>query len=169
MNKACVYYCEGEDDQKLIDTLKMRPGRILPGKSKTLNVVQNLIPRSVLLSIKPETNIVLVFDTDVTSNIDTVQRNIKNIGKFCHGVRIIFLLQVKNLEDELERCTDVKSVTELTKSKSVSDFKASFRKMNNEQCRLMLEKHGIDVSKLWVTEAPAEFAFAERNSELIKY
>ena len=28
MNKACVYYCEGEDDQKLIDSLKVSPGKI---------------------------------------------------------------------------------------------------------------------------------------------
>ena len=43
MNKMCVYYCEGEDDQKLIDALKIEPYKILPGKSKKLNVVQNLI------------------------------------------------------------------------------------------------------------------------------
>lgn len=27
MNKTCVYYCEGEDDQKLIDALKVAPGQ----------------------------------------------------------------------------------------------------------------------------------------------
>ena len=25
MNKICVYYCEGEDDQKLVDALKRSP------------------------------------------------------------------------------------------------------------------------------------------------
>ena len=59
MNKMCVYYCEGEDDQKLIDALKVAPGKILPGKSKKLNVVQSLIPKSILLAIKPDTNVVL--------------------------------------------------------------------------------------------------------------
>lgn len=39
MNKTCVYYCEGEDDQKLVDALKRSPSKILPGKSKKLNVV----------------------------------------------------------------------------------------------------------------------------------
>ena len=34
MNKTCVYYCEGEDDQKLIDALKVTPNKILSGKSK---------------------------------------------------------------------------------------------------------------------------------------
>lgn len=36
MNKTCVYYCEGEDDQKLIDALKVTPNKILSGKSKNL-------------------------------------------------------------------------------------------------------------------------------------
>ena len=135
MNKTCVYYCEGEDDQKLIDALKVTPGKILPGKSKKLNVVK---------------------------------KNIDNINKYCHGVKIVYLLQVKNLEDELVRCTDVKSVMELTKSKSLSNFKADFRKINEEQCRHTLERHKIDVNRLWITDAPNAFDFAERNSELIK-
>lgn len=168
MNKACVYYCEGEDDQKLIDALKVAPGKILPGKSKKLNVVQSLIPKSILIGIKHDTNVVLVFDTDVTTNLDVVKKNVENIKKYCRGVKIIYLLQVKNLEDELVRCTDVKNVTELTRSKSLSNFKADFRKMKDEQCRNTLERHKLAVDRLWTTTAPVEFDFAEKNSELIK-
>lgn len=168
MNKTCVYYCEGEDDQKLIDALKVFPSKILPGKSKKLNVIQSLIPKSILLGIKPETNVALVFDTDVTTNLDVIKKNIENIRKYCHGVKIIYLLQVKNLEDELVRCTDVKMILELTKSKSLSNFKTDFRKMKDEQCRNTLERHRIDVNSLWTTKAPDEFEFAERNSGLVK-
>ena len=168
MNKTCVYYCEGEDDQKLIDALKVAPFKIQPGKSKKLNVVQTLIPKSILLGIKPDTNVVLVFDTDVTTNLYIVKKNIENIKKYCRGVKIINLLQVKNLEDELVRCTDVKTVLELTKSKSLSNFKADFRKMKDEQCRSMLDRHRVDVERLWTTKAPGEFEFAERNSSVIK-
>lgn len=168
MNKTCVYYCEGEDDQKLIDALKVAPSKIQPGKSKKLNVVQTLIPKSILLGIKPDTNVVLVFDTDVTTNLYIVKKNIENIKKYCRGVKIINLLQVKNLEDELVRCTDVKTVLELTKSKSLSNFKADFRKMKDEQCRSMLDRHRVDVERLWTTKAPGEFEFAERNSSVIK-
>lgn len=168
MNRTCVYYCEGEDDQKLIDALKSSPSKIQPGKSKKLNVVQNLIPKSILLGIKPDTNVVLIFDTDVTTNLDVVKKNIENIKKYCRGVKIINLLQVKNLEDELVRCTDVKSVLELTKSKSLSNFKADVRKMKNEQCRNMLDRHKINVDRLWTTKASGEFEFAERNSSAIK-
>ncbi len=111
---------------------------------------------------------VLIFDTDVTTNLDVVKKNIENIKKYCRGVKIINLLQVKNLEDELVRCTDVKSVLELTKSKSLSNFKADFRKMKNEQCRNMLDRHKINVDRLWTTKASGEFEFAERNSSAIK-
>ena len=145
-----------------------RAGKILPGKSKKLNVVQSLIPKSILLGIKPDTNVVLVFDTDVIINLDVVKKNIGNIKKYCHGVKIIYLLQVKNLEEELVHCIDVKSVIELTKSKSLSNFKADFRMMKQEQCRRTLDKHKIDVDRLWTTVAPDEIDFVERNSSMIK-
>ena len=168
MNKTCVYYCEGEDDLKLVDALKVSPSRILPGKSKKLNVVQTLIPKSILVGIKPGSNVVLVFDTDVTTNLDVVKKNIQNIKMYCQGVKIVYLLQVKKLEDELVRCTDIKSVLELTKSKSISNFKADFRKMKEAECRHTLERHKLDVDRLWTTTAPADFDFAERNSEFVK-
>ena len=141
MNKNCVYYCEGEDDLKLVDALKVSPG----------------------------SNVVLVFDTDVVSNLDMIKKNIDNIKKYCQGVNIIYLLQVKNLEDELTRCTDVKSVLELTKSKSLSNFKADFKKLKDVECRYTLERHKIDVNRLWTTPAPKEFDFATRNSNQVKW
>lgn len=75
---------------------------------------------------------------------------------------------MKNLEDELVRSADIKTVMELTKSKSISNFKADFRKMKDEQCRNTLERHKKDVTQLWITKAPREFDFIERNSDLIK-
>ena len=168
MNKACLYYCEGEDDQKLIDALKVSPGKILPGKSRKLNVIQTLIPKSILVGIKPGSNVVLLFDTDVTVNLEILKKNIENIKKYCQGVKLIYLLQVRNLEDELIRCTDVSSVLELTKSKSLSNFKADFRKMKETECRHSLEHHKIDTELLWETPASDEFSFIERNSKLIK-
>ncbi len=97
-----------------------------------------------------------------------MKKNIENIEKYCCNVSIINLLQVTNLEDELTRCTDVKTVMDLTKSKSISNFKADFRKMKDEQCRNMLERHKIDVENMWTTTAPKEFDFVQRNDELIK-
>lgn len=167
-SKLCTYFCEGEDDLKLVNALKLEPSKILQGSSRKLNVVQNLIPKSILLSIKPESNVVLVFDTDVITNLDIVKKNISNIQKYCHDINIIYLLQVQNLEDELTRCTDVKSVLELTKSKSLSNFKTDFKKMKDIECRYALERHKIDVNKLWSFNASRYFNFVIRNQAEVK-
>jgi len=70
MNNKCIYYVEGPCEQQLIAALKEAPERLIPGKIKVFNVVQNLIPKSQMLSIQAGTTVVLVFDTDVpqTSN-----------------------------------------------------------------------------------------------------
>lgn len=65
MNNKCIYYVEGPCEQQLIVALKENPSRLLPGKVKVYNVIQNLIPKSQMLSIQSGTKIVLVFDTDV--------------------------------------------------------------------------------------------------------
>lgn len=95
-NTICTYFCEGEDDLQLINALKFEPSKILRGSSRKLNVMQSLIPKSILLSIKPQSLVVLVFDTDVTTNFSIVKKNIENIQKYCRNVKIIYLLQVKN-------------------------------------------------------------------------
>lgn len=71
MNNKCIYYVEGPCEQQLIAALKEAPERLIPGKIKVFNVVQNLIPKSQMLSIQAGTTVVLVFDTDVpqTSNL----------------------------------------------------------------------------------------------------
>ena len=105
-NNKCIYYVEGPCEQQLIAALKEAPERLIPGKIKVFNVVQNLIPKS-----------------QMSEN---------------H-----FFPQVLNLEDELVRCTDVRTAMELTKSGSVKNFKTDFCKMKAKDCRSMLERHKL--------------------------
>lgn len=49
MNNKCIYYVEGPCEQQLIAALKEAPERLIPGKIKVFNVVQNLIPKSQML------------------------------------------------------------------------------------------------------------------------
>lgn len=65
MNSKCIYYVEGPCEQQLIAALKESPAKLVPGKVKIFNVVQNLIPKSQMLSIQAGTIVILVFDTDV--------------------------------------------------------------------------------------------------------
>ena len=93
-------------------------------------------------SIQAGTTVVLVFDTDVpqTSNL---KKNLELLTRYCGKLKIIFLPQVLNLEDELVRCTDVRTAMELTKSGSVKNFKTDFCKMKAKDCRSMLERHKL--------------------------
>ena len=131
MNNKCIYYVEGSCEQQLIAVLKEAPERLIPGKIKVFNVVQNLIPKS-----------------QMSEN---------------H-----FFPQVLNLEDELVRCTDVRTAMELTKSGSVKNFKTDFCKMKAKDCRSMLERHKLDYAHLWMTKTPETFNFVENNSFQIK-
>jgi hypothetical protein len=165
MNNTCVYFVEGACEEKLINALKESPARIAPGKIKIFNVIQNELPRSILISIQPGSRVVFVFDTDV-SRTDQLGKNIQRLRKLCSGVKIICLAQVLNVEDELVRCTDVSSPRELTKSRTDKDFKRDFCAVKD--CRALLNRHHLDADRLWTTEPPSEFLFLPRNSSQIR-
>ena len=167
MNNKCIYYVEGPCEQQLIAALKETPARLIPGKVKVFNVVQNLIPKSQMLSIQAGTTVVLVFDTDV-SQTSNLKKNLELLTRYCGKLKIIFLPQVLNLENELVRCTDVRTVMELTKSGSVKNFKTDFCKIKTKDCRSMLEHHKLDYPRLWMTKAPEAFNFVDNNSFQIK-
>lgn len=168
MNRGkCIYYVEGPCEQQLISALKEAPEKLIPGKIKVFNVVQNLIPKSQMLSIQAGTTVVLVFDTDVSQTLN-LKKNLELLERYCGKLKIVFLPQVLNLEEELVRCTNVKIVTELTKSGSVKNFKTDFCKMKVKDCRSMLERHQLSIARLWMTKAPDAFDFTENNGDSIK-
>lgn len=165
MNNTCIYFVEGACEKKLISALKESPAVIAPGKIKVFNVIQNELPRSILISIQPGSRVALVFDTDV-SQTDQLRKNIQRLRQLCTGIKIICLAQVLNIEDELVRCTDVSSPRELTKSKKDKDFKRDFCAV--KECRALLNRHHLDADRLWTTEPPSEFLFVPRNTSQIR-
>lgn len=165
MKSNCIYFVEGKCEAKLLAALKEQPQKIISGRVKVFNVIINLIPRSQLVTIQAGTTVVFVFDTDV-SITETLKKNIKLVSTYCSKTKVIFLPQVKNLEDELVRCTDISNITELTRSKSKKDFKRDFCAMTN--CRDVLNRHQLDVLRLWTQNPPEVFSFVPANSEFIK-
>ena len=165
MRNNCVYFVEGKCEATLISALKEYPPRILAGRIRVFNVVANLIPRSQLIAIQANSTVVFVFDTDVPIT-DTLKKNIELIDRYCTRVKILYLPQVINLEDELVRCTDIKRIAELTGSKSSSNFKSDFCALSN--CRSVLDRHKLDVAMLWTPKLPDEFTFVEHNSGQVK-
>ena len=92
--------------------------------------------------------------------------NVILVDTYCSKTKVIFLPQVMNLEDELVRCTDISSISELTRSRSTKDFKRDFCAMTN--CRDVLNRHQLDVLRLWTQNPPEVFGFVPSNSNLIK-
>ena len=76
------------------------------------------------------------------------------------------MLQVKNLEDEIKRATDLTDVIDLTRSKSLSEFKHDFIRERRLFEKLII--HSFDISKIWVTSPTGCFARFTNNGIKIK-
>ena len=163
MNRRCIYFVEGECEKQLIAALKIAPEKLMPGKVKVYNVIQKLIPKSQLLSIQPKTTVALVFDTDVADR-RYLDKNIELIKKHCVNVNAVNLMQVMDFEDEIVRSTDVGRAQDLTKSRSVSNFKTDFCRMKVNDCRSLMERHQFDIKKMWTTEPPTAFMDLKQES-----
>ena len=165
--KKCVYYVEGSCEEQLINALKMEPRKMIPGKVKVFNIIQNEIPRREVNMITTGTLVVFVFDTDVNKT-DVLKKNLDHVKKYAAQVKIVYLAQVLNFEDELVRATGLKKVHEMTKSKSLRDFKSDFCQMKTIDCRHALDRHHLDVSKLWSANPPVCFSFISQNGNAVK-
>ena len=167
MSKNCIYYVEGKCEEQLINALKLEPAKLIPGKVKVFNPIQQRIPQSQLLAIKRGTIVALVFDTDIplTQNL---KDNIELIKKYCKDPTIVFMPQVLDFEDELVRCSDINSVLDLTRSLGASNFKTDFCRMKPVDCRNSLDRHHLDVDKLWTKEVPEAFSFITNSSNKVK-
>ena len=165
--KKCVYYVEGSCEEQLVNALKLEPRKLIPGKVKVHNIVQDEIPRREVNMISAGTIVVFVFDTDVNKT-DVLKKNLEHVKKYATQVKIVYLAQVLNFEEELVRTTDIKKIHDLTRSKSIKDFKSDFCKMKTIDCRHALDRHKIDISKLWSTNPPDYYSFITQNGSEIK-
>lgn len=163
--KNCTYFVEGKCEQKLLNALKASPGLIRPGKVRVFNVIQDLLTKSHLIAIK-EGYVVFVFDSDVPET-GFLKKNIEMVKKICpeKSVRLLFLAQVMNLEDELVRATDVRKVVELTGSRSEKDYKTDFIALKD--CKVVLNNHRFDIQKIWRQNPPEPFSFIKQGTEHI--
>ena len=167
MNNKCFYLVEGACERQLINALKSEPSKLIPGAIIVHNVVQKMIPKAYVASFGRNSFVTLVFDTDI-SQTDILKENISLLKKHCTGVRMIYLAQVQNFEEEIVRATDVKSAADLTRSPNVRTFKSDFVRMKPKECRSALERHHLDVKVLWTKKPPSPFAFFEQNGHCIK-
>lgn len=145
MKNIYQYFVEGEDEKRLIEVLKTDMRLIQPGKIQVLNVVQERLTDLKLRVLSEGTILIFVFDTD-TGNIEILSENIKRAKKSFRVKNVYCITQVKNLEDELIRSTNIKRIDELLESKSKSNFKRDFIKEKN--LKQKLEAHSFDLKML---------------------
>lgn len=164
-NNHYHYYVEGDDDRKIVNTLKTELQLIQAGKVDKFNVVQNELNKNRIKVLKEGTTVILVFDTD-TNNADILKRNIAFLEKQKSIKEVICIPQVENLEDELIRSCAIKNVKELTNSKSNEEYKSDILHINNLKAKLEEKKFAFD--KFWSTTPKGKFEGIPNDSNMIR-
>ena len=140
------YFVEGEDDRKVVNTLKTDLQWIKPGKVQVFNVIEEELTSLITRTLKPGTIVVLVFDTD-TGKKNTLLKNIRFLQKDSNVKQVLCIMQVKNLEDEFLRSCAISQIKELTGSTSNSDYKRDLLRQSNLADKL--KKHQFQFEKFW--------------------
>lgn len=159
------YFVEGQDEEKLINVLKTDMQLIVPGKVQKFNVVQEKFTPPRLLTLKPGTTVILVFDTD-TGNLSILKENISILQR-CKNIKAVWCVtQVRNLEDELKRSCKIKQIKELLDSKSNSEYKHDL--IIEKRLSHKLEKHHFNFQKFWCTQDENEFCTIKNDADKVK-
>lgn len=164
-NDIYQFYVEGEDEKKIVETLKKDLKSIVSGKVDVLNIIQKEIKIPRIRTLKSGTIVVLIYDTDV-ERIDILERNIRMLTQSKHIKKILCIPQVNNLEDELIRATNIRQAKELLGSKSLADYKRDLIKCTNLDKKL--KEKAFDISKFWSKYPDNSFAKFGNDSDKIK-
>jgi len=165
MNQYYQYYVEGETEEKILEVLKTDFRYIMPGKVKVFNVIEEKFSRSKLISLKRKTNVVLVFDTD-SSDSSTLRANISFLERQSVVRQVICIPQVKNLEEELIRCCNIRKIKELLSSKFDSNFKNDLCNCNGLMGAML--RHEFNMELFWSSAPSGEFSSIPNNSNSIR-
>ena len=167
-----IYYVEGDNEKKVVDTLKERGNEyIVSGKSNVFNIVQEKIKKSQLMTLNKSTVAIVIFDNDVLEdriqNQDVIRKRlIENISLLRENCKqVVVICQYDNIEDEIIKSTNIRKIKELLNSKSDSDWKSDVIKEKNLIKKLIDKK--FDVSKFWLGKVPT-FINKVEDSKRIK-
>lgn len=160
------YYVEGEDEKKLLEVLKRDFGCIESGKIDKVNVMQTRFSAARIRTLKPDTIVVLIYDTDVEDGLAILRDNVDFLSKQKGIKQVICIPQVRNLEEELLRACNIKNITELTKSDSKTNYKRDLISCSNLAHRL--STCGFDITKLWNRMPNNKFMKFGNGAERIK-
>lgn len=140
------YYVEGENEKNLLEVLKSDLFFIRSGKIEKFNVVQKKFNKINIRTLKDNTIVVLVYDTD-TEYTQILEQNLEFLKRQSAVKEIICIPQVYNLEDELIYACNIKNIKELTNSISNKNYKTDLNKCTNLDSRLKDCK--FNIVKFW--------------------
>ena len=152
--------------EKLLEVLKRDVGCIESGKVDKVNAAQTKFSVARIRTLKPDTIVVLIYDTDVEDGLDILQYNVEFLKRQTGIKEVICIPQVNNLEEELLRACNIKNITELTKSDSKTNYKRDLINCNNLAARLAA--CGFDVAKLWNRTPTNKFKHFGNGAKKIK-
>lgn len=165
MGKYYHYFVEGDDDRKVVNTLKTDFQFIISGKVDKFNVVDKELKKTHLMKLKEGTTVILVFDTD-TGNVDILNKNIDFLKQQNMIEDVVCITQIENLEDELVRSTSIKEIRELTKSRTNSEFKKDVLHISNLKKRM--EECLFDFSRFWCSKPQNKYKHLKNEADKIK-
>ena len=165
-NNPVQYFVEGDTEKAFIEQIRNK--YVLSGKIDVLNILQNDIKNSRLISIKPNTTIILIFDTDVQKKelLNRLAQNIKILKASKHIKEVVVISQVLNFEDELVYATNIKSIEKFIPNCTKKEFKSKFIKLGSNMVA-MLEKQDFDADKLWSRSVNEDNIFYIINKDKI--
>lgn len=132
---------------------------------RKLNVIQNHFTIARIRPLKPDTVVVLVYDTDVAFT-DVLRENLIFLNKQKNIKEVLCIPQVMNLEDELKYACRIKNIGELTHSGTKKDYKRDLRNCSNLGARL--HDCGFEMTKLWSRQPQNAFSEFGNAAEKIR-
>lgn len=160
MSLKYIYLVEGQDEEHLIRLLKDN-NLITNGQVYVKNLIQEHISNVFLNRHNKNVVFILVYDTDI-ERLEIFDLNVKKLNMVAK--KIYHIQQVTNLEDELIRCTNVKQVKEITKSKSNSNYKSDFQRIKFNS----LIDVCFNIDLLWSINPINKFSKYNQDSNKIK-
>lgn len=102
-------------------------------------------------------------------NLNVFDKNIRLLHNARHIVSdVICIPQVRNLEDELVRATDIDNVLELLSSLSMKEYKRDLAQIRRDRLALKLKQHHFQIDQLWSMNPSGQYQRIENGSDKIK-
>lgn len=169
MASNLIYFVEGECEKAFLKSFIFSADKHFRlGRVEVFNFINERLSKQKARSINERMSVAIVFDTDVDKT-DLLDENIKVLKTVSqlNDDHIVLIPSIKTFEDEIVySCVKLKTIHELFKTKSVSEFKKKF--INHSDLISKLDEVGFNLELMWSREAKPPFNKYTNSSKKIK-